>query len=97
MHQLIPAVPIPPPPRQPWGICSSWWGIGNFIACLGAGHLRIPARFDPWAFDTRVFKSVLKVCFFQFLSISSLLLSIIFINISDNMNYILSITKQLLT
>ena len=42
MHQSIPAVPIPPPPGQPQGICSrcqSWgWGIRNFIAAPGAGH-----------------------------------------------------------
>ena len=42
MHQSIPAVPIPPPPGQPRGICSRCqsrvWGIRNFIAAPGAGH-----------------------------------------------------------
>ena len=41
MHQLIPAVPIPPP-GQPWGICSRCqsrgWGIRSFIAAPEAGH-----------------------------------------------------------
>ena len=56
MHQSIPAVPIPPPPGQPRGICSSCqsrgWGIHNFIAARGLG-ISLP-RGDPRAFDTRV-------------------------------------------
>ena len=49
----------PPPPGQPWGICSSCqsrgWGIRNFIVARGLG-ISLP-RSDPRAFVTRVFKS----------------------------------------
>ena len=64
MHQSIPAVPIPPPPRQPRGICSHCqsrgWGIRNFIAARGLG-ISIP-RGNLWAFDTRVFE--IEISFF---------------------------------
>ena len=64
MHQSIPAVPIPPPPGQPRGICSRCqsrvWGIRNFIAAPGLG-ISIP-RGDVWAFDTRVFE--IEISFF---------------------------------
>ena len=48
MHQSIPAVPIPPPPGQPRGICSRCqsrgWGIRNFIAARGLGILNVLAN-----------------------------------------------------
>jgi len=59
MHQSIPAVPIPPPPGQPRGICSRCqsrgWGIRNYITARGLG-ICVP-RGDPRAFDTRVLES----------------------------------------
>ena len=62
VHQSIPAVPIPPPPGQPRGICSSCQsrgcGIRNFIAARGLG-ISLP-RGDPRAFDTRVFELTWK-------------------------------------
>ena len=58
MHQSIPAVPIPPPPRLTAGhyltFSVPWWGIRNFIAARGLG-ISLPRR-DPRAFDTRVFE-----------------------------------------
>ena len=63
MHQSIPAMPTPPPPRQPWGICSRCqsrgWGIRNFIAARGLG-ISIPSvsRGDPRAFGTHFWKVI---------------------------------------
>lgn len=58
MPQSIPAVPIPPHPGQPRGICSSCqsqgWGIQNFIAARGLGISLTPGRLPHSSHSVRL-------------------------------------------
>ena len=62
MHQSIPAVPLPPPPRATAGhlLKLSVLGVGHSQFYCGPGlGISLP-RGDPQAFDTRVFELTWK-------------------------------------